>query len=77
MKNTTTITIHEGVATFESGEQSKSLAFFASLSEEQRLWIMEASRLALKKVSVLDKMDLSDEYAAPLQEKIDDFMNSY
>jgi cell division inhibitor SulA len=70
----TNITIHEGVATLESGEQSKSVAFFASLSEEERNDILEAARLALADNDCLDRMDMADEFAAPLQMKIEKFM---
>lgn len=73
MKNTT-ITIHEGIATMENGEQSKSIAFFASLSSEERLDILEAARLALKNDECLDRMDMSEEFADPLQKKVEEFM---
>lgn len=68
------MTIHEGIATMESGEQSKSIAFFASLSEEQRLDILEAARLGLGDGEILDRMDMGDEHAALLENKIEEFM---
>jgi len=74
MKNTTTITIHEGVATLESGEQSKSIGFFASLSDGERLDILEAARIALGEEHILELMDMNDECAATLREKVSNFM---
>lgn len=70
----TTITIHDELATFESGETSKSVAFFASLSDGERLDILECARLALFDEHVLDRLDMSDEFAAPLHEKVTNFM---
>lgn len=58
----------------ENGEQSKSIAFFASLSNEERLDILEAARLALKNDECLDRMDMSEEFADPLQKKVEEFM---
>ena len=70
----TNITIHEGLATLESGEQSKSVAFFASLTEWERSDILEAARLALADNDCLNGMDMADEFASPLQKKVEEFM---
>jgi len=73
MKNTT-ITIENGVATVTATETSKAIAFFASLNESERLDILEAARLALKNDECLDRMDMSEEFADPLQKKVEEFM---
>lgn len=73
MKNTT-ITIENGVATVTATETSKAIAFFASLNESERLDVLESARLALKDDECLDRMDMDTEFAKPLQEKIEEFM---
>jgi len=70
----TNITIHEGIATLESGRQSRAIAFLSTLSETYLLEILEAARIALQDESVLDKMDMGDEHAALILSEIEEFM---
>ena len=59
---------------WELGKVSKSISFFVTLTENERLEILEAARLALADNDCLDRMDMADEYAAPLQMKVEKFM---
>lgn len=63
-------------AAIKGGEQSKSIAFFASLTEIERLEILEAACVALRKEEVAEDMDISDEYAAKLHLKVEIFMQN-
>lgn len=74
MKNTT-ITIHEGVATTEDGEQSKSIAFFVSLSSAERIDILHAAMVALDDDDFLNRWGMADdEFVRPLCHKVKEFM---
>lgn len=57
------ITIHEGIATFEDGTQSRALAILAALPETYRMEIIAAAQLALQEEHLLEKMDMGDEHA--------------
>jgi hypothetical protein len=71
---TTNITIHEGIATLESGRQSRAIAFLSTVCETYLLEILEAARIALQDESVLDEMDMGDEHAALILSEIEEFM---
>jgi hypothetical protein len=59
----THLTIHEGLATFEDGTQSRALAILAALPEVYRMEIILAAQIALKEDHILKRMDMGDEHA--------------